>query len=138
MAHSHEGKANCHRSSGYAFVGHKTGTLIAYIVLQLLSYVAQTEREFIRQRQAEGIAAAKGTGREIRTKTNGASPGIRCFASQLGEWPDFSEESSNSVGYYAPDLSCMGSRSPTNCYIWRKKYRLVAASGYCNYFVNSV
>lgn len=39
-----------------------TGTLIADIVLQLLSYVAQTEREFIRQRQAEGIAAAKKRG----------------------------------------------------------------------------
>lgn len=39
-----------------------TGTLIADIVLQLLSYVAQTEREFIRQRQAEGIAAAKEQG----------------------------------------------------------------------------
>lgn len=39
-----------------------TGTLIADIVLQLLSYVAQTERELIRQRQAEGIAAAKARG----------------------------------------------------------------------------
>ena len=39
-----------------------TGTLIADIVLQLLSYVAQTEREFIHQRQAEGIAAAKERG----------------------------------------------------------------------------
>ena len=39
-----------------------TGTLIADIVLQLLSYVAQAEREFIRQRQAEGIAAAKARG----------------------------------------------------------------------------
>lgn len=39
-----------------------TGTLIADIVLQLLSYVAQTEREFIRQRQKEGIAAAKARG----------------------------------------------------------------------------
>lgn len=39
-----------------------TGTLIADIVLQLLSYVAQTEREFIRQRQAGGIAAAKARG----------------------------------------------------------------------------
>ena len=39
-----------------------TGTLIADIVLQLLSYVAQTEREFIRRRQAEGIAAAKRQG----------------------------------------------------------------------------
>jgi len=39
-----------------------TGTLIADIVLQLLSYVAQTEREFIHQRQAEGISAAKARG----------------------------------------------------------------------------
>lgn len=39
-----------------------TGTLISDIVLQLLSYVAQTERESIRQRQAEGIAAAKERG----------------------------------------------------------------------------
>ena len=39
-----------------------TGVLVADIVLQLLSYVAQTEREFIRQRQAEGIAAAKERG----------------------------------------------------------------------------
>lgn len=42
-----------------------TGTLIADIVLQLLSYVAQTEREFIRQRQAEGIAAAKRNGKRL-------------------------------------------------------------------------
>lgn len=39
-----------------------TGELISDIVLQLLSYVAQTEREFIHQRQAEGIAAAKARG----------------------------------------------------------------------------
>ena len=39
-----------------------TGTLIADIVLQLLSYVAQTEREFIRQRQREGIEAARQNG----------------------------------------------------------------------------
>ena len=39
-----------------------TGTLITDIVLQLLSYVAQTEREFIRQRQREGIDAAKARG----------------------------------------------------------------------------
>ena len=39
-----------------------TGTFIADLVLQILSYVAQTEREFIHQRQAEGIAAAKRRG----------------------------------------------------------------------------
>lgn len=38
------------------------GTLIADIVLQLLSFVAQSERESIRQRQAEGIAVAKARG----------------------------------------------------------------------------
>ena len=36
-----------------------TGTFIADLVLQILSYVAQTERENIRRRQAEGIAAAR-------------------------------------------------------------------------------
>lgn len=40
--------------------GHDlTGTFIADLVLQILSYVAQTERENIRQRQREGIIAAK-------------------------------------------------------------------------------
>ena len=38
------------------------GTLISDIVLQLLSYVSETERINIRQRQAEGIAAAKKRG----------------------------------------------------------------------------
>ena len=36
-----------------------TGTFVADLVLQILSYVAQTERENIRQRQMEGIAAAR-------------------------------------------------------------------------------
>ncbi len=39
-----------------------TGELIADIVLQLLSYVAQTEREMIHRRQAGGIFAAKTRG----------------------------------------------------------------------------
>ena len=60
-----EGRGHCR--AGYALVGYPknrdlTGTLIADIVLQLLSYVAQTEREFIHQRQAEGIAVAKAQG----------------------------------------------------------------------------
>ena len=39
------------------------GTLISDIVLQLLSYVAQNEREKIRTRQADGIAVAKAEGK---------------------------------------------------------------------------
>ncbi len=75
-----------------------TGTLIADIVLQLLSYVAQTEREFIRQRQAEGIAAAKARGirfgrkplplpegfAEIRTRWNSGELSARKAAELLG------------------------------------------------------
>ena len=38
------------------------GTLVSDIVLELLSFVAQNERELIKQRQAEGIAAAKAKG----------------------------------------------------------------------------
>lgn len=38
------------------------GSFIADLVLQILSFVAQTEREFIHQRQAEGIKAAKARG----------------------------------------------------------------------------
>lgn len=42
--------------------GNLTGVFVADLVLQILSYVAQTERENIRQRQREGIAAAKQRG----------------------------------------------------------------------------
>lgn len=38
------------------------GTFIADLVLQILSFVAQSERESIKKRQAEGIAAAKARG----------------------------------------------------------------------------
>lgn len=38
------------------------GTFISDVVLQLLSFVAENERDNIRQRQAEGIAAARARG----------------------------------------------------------------------------
>ena len=39
-----------------------TGVFISDLVLQILAYVAETERSLIKQRQAEGIAAAKAKG----------------------------------------------------------------------------
>ncbi len=47
------------------------GTLISDIVVKLLSYVAETERQNIRKRQAEGIAAmpVDESGRKISKKT---------------------------------------------------------------------
>ena len=59
-----------------------TGTLIADIVLQLLSYVAQTEREFIKQRQAEGIAAAKAKGVQFGVKPKEKPPGFGVYYEQ--------------------------------------------------------
>lgn len=75
-----------------------TGTLIADLVLQLLSYVAQTERENIRQRQKEGIQAAKRKGvqfgrpkipvpdqfNELRQQWKNQEISSRQAASQLG------------------------------------------------------
>ena len=49
-----------------------TSHLISSLVLQLLSYVAQVERDFIRQRQREGIDAARARGIKF-----GRSPMIR-------------------------------------------------------------
>ena len=71
-----------------------TGELISDIVLQLLSYVAHTERDFIRQRQAEGIAAAKAKGvhfgrREIEVPEE--------FAQVLYQWQE-GELSSREAG----------------------------------------
>ncbi len=43
-------------------VGGLTGVFIADLVLQILAYVAETERAFIKQRQSEGIAIAKAKG----------------------------------------------------------------------------
>lgn len=46
------------------------GTFIADLVLQVLSFVAQNERENIRRRQAEGIAAAKKRGVHFGRKSD--------------------------------------------------------------------
>ena len=62
-----------------------TGQLIADIVLQLLSYVAQTEREFIRQRQAEGIAAARARGVNLGRRP---LPRPDNYPAVLREWKD--------------------------------------------------
>lgn len=59
------------------------GTFIADLVLQILSFVAQNERENIKKRQAEGIAAAKAKGvkfgrPEKKVPTN--------FEKMIAEW----------------------------------------------------
>ena len=51
-----------------------TWTFIADLVLQILSYVAQTEREMIHKRQEEGIAAAKARGVQFGRKPKEKPP----------------------------------------------------------------
>ena len=46
------------------------GTFVADLVLQILSYVSQKERENIKRRQAEGIAIAKAQGKSVETIKN--------------------------------------------------------------------
>lgn len=50
------------------------GTFLSDIVLQVLSFVAENERKNIRQRQAEGIAAAKARGVKFGRPTKDLPP----------------------------------------------------------------
>jgi len=62
-----------------------TGKLVAEIVLQLLSYVAQMERDHIHKRQAEGIAAAKARGVKFGRESMTVPVG---FNERVSDWED--------------------------------------------------
>ena len=62
-----------------------TGTLIANIVLQLLSYFSEKEREFIHQRQAEGIKAAKARGVRFGRPPKERSSLFQCLCEEWKE-----------------------------------------------------
>jgi DNA invertase Pin-like site-specific DNA recombinase len=59
------------------------GTFIADLVLQILSFVAHSERESIHKRQAEGIAAAKARGVRFGRPRMGLPEN---FALLVGQW----------------------------------------------------
>ena len=59
------------------------GTFIADLVLQILSFVAQNERENIRKRQLQGIAAAKARGVHFGRPEKGLPPE---FVSLVKQW----------------------------------------------------
>lgn len=59
------------------------GTFIADLVLQILSFVAHSERENIRKRQAEGIAAAKARGVRFGRAAAAASGELFCSSQGL-------------------------------------------------------
>jgi len=59
------------------------GTFIADLVLQILSFVAQSERENIKKRQAQGISAAKAKGVKFGRPE---VPMPDDFATHLSKW----------------------------------------------------
>lgn len=61
----------------------EVGKLLEDMVLNLLAWVAQTEREKIRQRQAEGIALAKAAGKYTGRKPAEVDPAIAAAVAGL-------------------------------------------------------
>lgn len=75
-----------------------TGRLISDIVLQLLSYVAETERQNIRQRQAEGIRAAKMRGEQLGRKQITMPPNFMALASAWSQGEISSRAAAEQLG----------------------------------------
>lgn len=62
--------------------GALMGTLIADLILQVMVYCAQAERESIHQRQAEGIAAAKSKGKHPCRKPEPLPTDFECICAR--------------------------------------------------------
>ena len=79
------------------------GTFVADLVLQILSYVAQTERENIRQRQKEGIAAARLRGVKFGRPRKPVPELFFSIKGTVGKerdhFPSGGEDASHSAGY---------------------------------------
>lgn len=89
-----------------------TGRLISDIVLQLLSYVAETEREFIKKRQAEGIAVAKARGVKFGREPMERPPGWETFCRRVGAGEMTGRCAAMRLGV-----------SHTTFYRWEREYR---------------
>ena len=59
------------------------GTFIADLVLQILSFIAENERDNIRKRQKQGIAAAKNRGVRFGRPETKLPDDFKCI---VGEW----------------------------------------------------
>jgi len=96
------------------------GTFLSDIVLQLLSFVAQNERENIRKRQAEGIAAARENGVHLGRPTK---PEPENFSQIFERWSD------NLISTDAAAQLCGLSRSTFYRRVRDYKKRLVVSKG---------
>lgn len=78
--------------------GDLTGVFISDLVLQILSYVAQTERENIRQRQEEGILAARQRGVKFGRPRKVIPENFDCILSMWKEKKIGSREAAKYLG----------------------------------------
>ena len=105
------------------------GTLIADLVLQLLSYVAQTEREFIRQRQAEGHRGRQKAGRPLRCAAQAASGKLWRMPGRMEKRRDLGARGGTPASCLPQDLSAMGAGRDTKYVMhglsFQPKWRMV-------------
>ena len=90
------------------------GTFIADLVLQILSFVAQSERENIKKRQAEGIAAAKAKGVKFGRPEKSVPDN---FSKLIREWEK------NKLSF--PELLKLCNMSEATFYRRLREYRLM-------------
>lgn len=86
------------------------GTFIADLVLQILSYVAQTERENIHTRQAQGIAAARARGVHLGRRAKTLPPD---FVQQYQRWR------AGELDYRQLEAHCGASRTTISRHVHR-------------------
>lgn len=77
--------------------GNLTGTLIADMVLQIMAYFAQTERESIHQRQAEGIAAARAKGKHLGRRAGPLPDGFETICALCHDGKKSTREAAESL-----------------------------------------
>lgn len=87
-----------------AQTGDLTGRFVADLVLQILSYVAQKERENIKERQREGIASAKKTRRAVRPPFRAAARRLFRHRARVQRKSDLLRRSSLPFQYEKDDL----------------------------------
>lgn len=90
------------------------GTFIADLVLQILSFMAQSERDNIKKRQAEGITAAQARGVHMGRPAKRAPEG---FETILHQWEN------KQISIDEATALC-GGVSEATFYRWLRKHRL--------------
>lgn len=87
-----------------------TTALMADMLLRLLSYMAQAEREAIRSRQAQGIAAAKARGGALWPAAPTGAGRVQRAESAVGGGEDLFPPSSAAAAHFASNLFALGQR----------------------------